>query len=115
MGINPFLSSSENWLLGLFVIAVLVIAIPSPVIALVRFYHAGARDGKGMAGGDGTPDADWKAGMFYCNHDDPALWVPARFGLGYTPNFGNRWAWAFVIGMCLFTALVFTVIILSSG
>ena len=36
----------------------------------------------------------WKAGIFYSNRDDPALFVRKRFGIGYTLNFGNPWSWA---------------------
>lgn len=37
-------------------------------------------------------DRFWKAGLIYVNPDDPSLVVPKRFGIGYTLNFGNRWA-----------------------
>ncbi|GAB3128065.1 DUF1648 domain-containing protein [Glaciibacter psychrotolerans] len=38
-----------------------------------------------------SPDDDryWKAGAFYLNRDDPALWVPKRFGVGWTVNLGH--------------------------
>ena len=42
------------------------------------------------------------AGIFYFNPDDPAVWVPKRFGIGYTLNFARPAAWivlAAVIGM----------------
>lgn len=115
MAVNPFLSSSENRLLGPLFIAVVIIALILFVVVLVRYFRAGPEESGAAAGGDGTPDGAWKAGMFYCSWEDPALWVPARFGLGYTLNFGNRWAWPIVFAMCLFAALVFTVIILSGG
>ncbi len=35
----------------------------------------------------------WKWGLFYVNPDDPALFVPKRFGVGWTLNFGRRAAW----------------------
>jgi hypothetical protein len=38
------------------------------------------------------PEVGWK-GIFYSNPDDPALFVPKRFGIGYTLNFGNPWSW----------------------
>jgi len=34
----------------------------------------------------------WRAGVFYVDRDDPALFVPKRSGLGYTFNFGNPWS-----------------------
>ena len=49
--------------------------------------------------GDRTPDRCWKAGLFYVNPADPALFVEARFGLGYTLNFGQVWAWVLLLLM----------------
>ncbi|HEV3355907.1 MAG TPA: DUF5808 domain-containing protein [Pseudonocardiaceae bacterium] len=34
-------------------------------------------------------DKYWRGGLFYVNRDDPALFVPRRFGIGWTLNFGN--------------------------
>jgi len=39
-----------------------------------------------------TPDRCWKAGVFYFNPDDRSLFVPKRFGIGYTVNFAHPWA-----------------------
>jgi uncharacterized membrane protein len=54
-----------------------------------------------------TPDQCWH-GQFYYNPDDPALFVEARIGFGYTVNFARRPAWllialtlAFVLGAFL--------------
>jgi len=38
-------------------------------------------------------DAYWKAGMFYYNPNDPAIFVAKRVGVGYTMNFASKWAW----------------------
>ena len=38
-------------------------------------------------------DAYWKAGAFYWNPDDPAIFVSKRVGIGYTMNFANKWSW----------------------
>ena len=43
--------------------------------------------------GDRTPDSAWVLGMLYVNHDDPALFVEKRFGIGYTLNFGHPLSW----------------------
>jgi uncharacterized membrane protein len=47
--------------------------------------------------GDRTSDAQWKWGIFYVNSEDPAIFVKKRFGIGYTMNFGNRWAWGVLV------------------
>jgi uncharacterized membrane protein len=38
-------------------------------------------------------DDYWKAGVFYWNPDDPAIFVSKRLGIGYTMNFANKWSW----------------------
>ena len=44
-------------------------------------------------------DRYWSAGFFYNNPDDPALFVPKRFGLGWTLNFGHPQAKLVLIGV----------------
>ena len=56
------------------------------------------------SGSERLPEDCWKAGVFYSNRDDPALFVPKRFGIGYTLNFGNRWAWAVLVVITLLIA-----------
>ncbi len=43
-----------------------------------------------------TPNECWKAGVFYYNPEDSALFVEKRGGFGYTLNFGNPWCWVFL-------------------
>jgi uncharacterized membrane protein len=50
-------------------------------------------------GGDRDDDQFWKAGLLYVNRDDPALVVSARFGAGWTLNFGNPAAWLIIAGI----------------
>lgn len=52
----------------------------------------------GDAVGPQSPDDDryWKAGLFYVNRDDPALFVPKRQGIGWTVNLAHRGGQAFV-------------------
>jgi uncharacterized membrane protein len=47
----------------------------------------------------------WYAGLFYTNPDDPALFVPKRFGLGWTMNFGHPQAKLVLIGILLLVIL----------
>jgi uncharacterized membrane protein len=50
---------------------------------------------------DHTPDRCWKAGIFYVNPADPALFVEKRLGIGYTLNFGNPWSWIVLASVIL--------------
>ena len=54
---------------------------------------------------DPPSDSYWKAGMFYYNPDDPAIFVSKRVGIGYTMNFANRLSW-FVLAGILMIALL---------
>ncbi len=60
------------------------------VVAIVRL-RAAARAADPHATTHDAPDDDrhWKAGLLYVNRDDPALWVPKRFGVGWTINAGH--------------------------
>jgi len=55
--------------------------------------HSDAADagGLGTAHRPDTPDDDryWKGGLIYLNRNDPALWVPKRFGVGWTVNLAH--------------------------
>lgn len=48
---------------------------------------------------DPTPNECWKAGIFYYNPNDAALFVEKREGFGYTFNFANRWVWGLLAGI----------------
>jgi uncharacterized membrane protein len=48
---------------------------------------AGRRNGGPQVNRD--DDRFWKGGLIYINHDDPAIMVGSRFGVGWTPNLGN--------------------------
>lgn len=62
---------------------------------------AGSEAAGGAPVGDRSPDRCWKAGIFYVNPDDPALFVEKRFGIGYTLNFAHPAAWLLMILLTL--------------
>ncbi len=49
-------------------------------LALARKPRAAPRPGSG---------GQWRGGFFYVDAEDPALFVPKRYGIGYTFNYGN--------------------------
>lgn len=59
---------------------------------------------------DPTPNECWKAGIIYYNPDDAALFVDRRNGVGYAPNFANRWSWILLLSLVLMIASAFFVI-----
>lgn len=46
-------------------------------------------------------DRYWKAGVFYVNPDDPTLFLPERFGIGWTMNFGRPAVWGILAALAL--------------
>lgn len=57
----------------------------------------------GMARDD---DEHWLLGTIYCNRDDPSIFVPKRFGIGWTSNVARWETWALVAGIVALTALL---------
>ena len=67
----------------------------------VVYGQNGARLLTRMSEADSMPSDDdryWKLGIFYYNPDDASLFLPERFGIGWTLNWGRRAAWALLIG-----------------
>ncbi len=50
-------------------------------------------------------DSYWKAGIFYFNPDDPAIFVSKRVGIGYTMNFANKMSWLVLVGILLIAVI----------
>lgn len=50
-------------------------------------------------------DTYWKAGLFYYNPSDPAIFVAKRVGVGYTINFANKVSWLVLAGILLIALL----------
>lgn len=71
---------------------VLVLAAILGILATLIRYHQGS--------GDRAPDSAWKFGIIYYNPADPSMFIPKRFGIGYTFNFANLWTWV-VLGCVL--------------
>ena len=51
-------------------------------------------------------DRYWKLGVFYCNPNDPALFVEKRFGIGLTVNLARPGAWALIVGIIVLIVLM---------
>jgi uncharacterized membrane protein len=85
--------------LGQLPLVPIVVMVPLCAIALI--VYVARIQGQPDEPGDSTPDECWHIGGIYSNSGDPALFVPARFGYGYTLNMGNRRAYAFLGGLLL--------------
>ncbi|MGO9838019.1 MAG: DUF5808 domain-containing protein [Polyangiaceae bacterium] len=63
----------------------LFVALIAVALAIVAARRARAQ---GLSGR--TEGYHW---LFYSNAGDRRLWVPKRYGIGWTVNFGHPWAW----------------------
>lgn len=58
-------------------------------------------------------DEHWKLGVFYYNPDDASLFLPERFGIGWTMNWARPAVWAIMLaGLVLTVAFVAAVMTL---
>ncbi len=99
--------------IGMDVCIVIILAAVAPVLIgavaiSVVYGQAGSRVFARLEDKDGLPaddDEHWKLGIFYFNRDDASLFLPERFGIGWTINLGRPAAWAVIAGFILFTVL----------
>ena len=102
--------------LGAWAIALTVLVVVTlvwSVVLFVRYGQNGSRAVPAVHKEDemrADEDAHWKAGVFYWNPDDPAVFVAKRFSVGWTMNFARPASWLFILGLC---ALIVLVILLS--
>ena len=99
--------------IGTLVIAVVLVIVAASAWVAVAYGQSGARAIKrDVASGEMRMDEDgmWLAGIFYCNPYDPSIFVPKRFGVGWTINVGRPGAWAIMIGFLAVT-VAFVVVV----
>lgn len=101
---------------GVFVVALaLVIVVGSIVVSLV-YGQGGSRVFSRMAASErllADDDEHWKLGVFYYNPDDVSLFLPERFGIGWTMNWARPAVWAIMLaGLVLTVAFVAAVMTL---
>ncbi|MEZ0106084.1 putative membrane protein [Catenulispora sp. EB89] len=95
-------------------IAPIAVATVALVVVTVRVGQGGSRlrvegEGGGDGGRDGSrgdavnrdDDRYWKLGLLYYNHDDPSVFVPKRFGVGWTINFARPAGTGMIVGLLL--------------
>lgn len=100
---------------GLCLAVVLPIVIGAVAVSVV-YGQSGSRLLVHMEGSDRMmrdDDRYWKAGIFYVNRDDASLFLPERFGIGWTLNWARPAAWAlaivFVLAIGTFIAIALLV------
>jgi uncharacterized membrane protein len=58
-----------------------------------------------------NPTAGW-CGPFYCNPQDRRVFVPKRWGWGWTCNFARPASWLIILGLVVAPAVLAAVMIL---
>lgn len=89
--------------IALIIVATLILVGATIAIPIV-YGQSGSRLVKRLEeNGDIIVDNDehWKAGVFYWNKDDASLFLPKRFGVGWTMNWARPAAWLIVGGFTL--------------
>lgn len=90
------------------VITVICVVILTGSVALSFVYgQAGSRVFKRMQREDvllADDDEHWKLGILYFNPDDASVFLPERFGIGWTLNFARPAAWDIILGVVAVTA-----------
>ena len=86
---------------GVFVVVLALALVVGSIVISVVYGQGGARVFARMGGSEkllADDDEHWKLGVFYFNPDDPSLFLPERFGIGWTMNWGRPAVWAIMAG-----------------
>ena len=105
------------WLFVLLMCGLLI------ALVLTLFWHPQRSRTKASTRADGWPtspifrddDRYWPGGIFYNNPDDPAVFVPKRYGLGWTVNFGHPRSKLVIIGILLLPLVLLILNVLIFG
>jgi uncharacterized membrane protein len=97
VGLLP-LTAFPMWLIPAVTLAFVAVLI---VWAAVKIRSPAVRD----VVPEPQSDSYWKAGMFYFNPDDPAIFVSKRVGIGFTMNFANKMSWLVLAGTLIIALL----------
>ena len=112
LSLSPLTGTASPTQTGSVILLVSLAALAVLVVALMRIGQGGSRTVNAAEQpekpvGDRSEDHFWKAGLFYVNSNDPAIFVEKRFGIGYTLNFGHRWVRGALVVIALLVALYF--------
>lgn len=93
---------------GIVIVVVCLVILTGSVALSFIYGQAGSRVFKRMQREDvllDDEDEHWKLGIFYFNPSDASVFLPERFGIGWTMNFARPAAWAVILGVVAVTAV----------
>ena len=101
---------------GVFVVALALVIVVGSIVVSLGYGQGGSRVFSRMAASErllADDDEHWKLGVFYYNPDDASLFLPERFGIGWTMNWARPAVWAIMLaGLVLTVAFVAAVMTL---
>lgn len=107
--------ADTGWLIASLVpTAIGVVVLVAVSVRMGQLGHripVGAAKEPGEGPSHADDDAHWKGGIIYVNRDDPAIFVPKRFGVGGTVNLAHPVTWVGIAGFIIVTV---GVIVLTS-
>lgn len=99
---------SLEWMAALIVVLAMLIVVVCIAVSVV-YGQAGSRlHARMQAAPADAPlafddDEHWILGIIYFNRDDASLFLPERFGIGWTLNMARPAAWALLVGFVALT------------
>lgn len=105
VGLLPLMASRDPGVLPILIATVAMLVALIFAMSRLAKHHARLHAADGPSPAGGTAADHWKLGVFYANPDDEALFVPKRFGIGYTLNFSHAAAWI-LMGLTLLVPIV---------
>lgn len=93
------------------IVALVIIMIASTAVNLVYGQNGSRLIARMSDSGEMLRDNDeyWKLGIFYCNPNDPSLFLSERFGIGWTMNFSRPAVWT-ILAALVAVIIVFVVL-----
>lgn len=93
------------------ILAVSFLVVVAAIVLSLVYGQAGSKLHARMT--NGSPEAQfgfdddehWILGIFYFNRDDASVFLPERFGIGWTINLARPAAWAFLAALVVVTAV----------
>lgn len=103
-----FSAGRWGWLFAAIMILYLVVTVGGSIYLTWKYGQAGEKllETEEQYYTDPDEEDNWKFGVLYFNKEDPSVFVEKRFGVGTTFNYARWQAWAFIIGLLVFTVLM---------
>ncbi|MFZ0787811.1 MAG: DUF5808 domain-containing protein [Candidatus Acidiferrales bacterium] len=111
VGLLPLMGNHNPGIIPILVATVAMLAALIFAMARLAKHHAHVHAHAAESPTDTLDSDHWKLGVFYANRDDSAIFVPKRFGIGYTLNFGHGAAWV-IMALTLLVPVVLALTVL---